>query len=145
MRLFFLMCSLALTALLAAPASAQNTYTQQVTRYLDGARSTLRGEGYTRVRAYTTASMGDDDERTFTFSLVRNRDYVISGACDNDCSDLDFTLTDNNGNVIDTDMATDDAPVVRVTPARNGTFSLRVTMASCTSDPCYYGFGIFRQ
>jgi hypothetical protein len=145
MRLSRLSFAVALGALfVAAPASAQ-VYVQQVTRQLDAARATLQSEGYSRVRAYTTANMDAGEERTFTFSLQRNRDYVISGACDNDCSDLDFWLTDNNGNDIDSDTATDDVPVVRVTPARNGTFQLRVRMHSCSADPCYYGFGIFRQ
>ena len=145
MRLTRLSLAVALGALFAAaPASAQ-VYVQQVTRQLDAARATLRSEGYSRVRAYTTANMDAGEERTFTFSLQRNRDYVISGACDNDCSDLDFWLTDNNGNDIDSDTSADDVPVVRVTPARNGTFSLRVRMHACSADPCYYGFGIFRQ
>ena len=133
----------ALTA--AAPASAQGTYTQQVTQYLDAARATLRGEGYTRTRAYTTASLAEGSERTFTFPLQSDRNYVLSGACDNDCSDIDFWLYDNNGNLIDSDTAADDAPVVRVTPARNGTFRLKVRMHSCSTSPCAYGFGIFRQ
>lgn len=136
---------LAAFVLTAAPASAQNEYVRQVTRYLDAARSTLSDEGYTRQRSYTTASMGEGSERTFTVSLQRNRDYVLTGACDNDCSDIDFWLYDNNDNLIDSDTSTDDIPVVRVTPARNGTFRLKVRMHSCSTDPCYYGWGLFRQ
>ena len=145
MRIPLLGVLLAAAVLTAAPASAQNDYVQQVTRYLDAARSTLSGEGYTRQRAYTTATLAEGGERTFTVSLVSNRNYVFSGACDNDCSDIDFWLYDNNNNLIDSDTATDDAPVVRVTPARNGTFRLKVRMHACSTSPCYYGFGMFRQ
>lgn len=145
MRVSLLGLLLALVVLSAAPASAQNQYVQQVTRYLDAARSTLSSEGYTRQRAYTTASMAEGSERTFTVSLMSNRDYVFTGACDNDCSDIDFWLYDNNDNLIDSDTATDDAPVVRVTPARNGTFRLKVRMHGCSTSPCYYGWGLFRQ
>ena len=145
MRLPILCGLLAALVLTAAPASAQNEYVQQVTRYLDAARTTLSAEGYTRQRAYTTASMAEGAERTFTVSLLRNRNYVFSGACDNDCSDIDFWLYDNNDNLIDSDTAADDAPVVRVTPARNGTFRLKVRMHGCSTSPCYYGWGLFRQ
>ncbi len=145
MRVSLLGVLLAAVVLSAAPASAQNEYVQQVTRYLDAARTTLSGEGYTRQRPYTTASLAEGGERTFTVSLVSNRNYVFSGACDNDCSDIDFWLYDNNNNLIDSDTATDDAPVVRVTPARNGTFRLKVRMHGCSTSPCYYGFGMFRQ
>ncbi len=145
MRISILGVLLAAFVLSAAPASAQNQYVQQVTRYLDAARNTLADEGFSRQRAYTTASMNEGAERTFTVSLLRNRDYVFTGACDNDCSDIDFWLYDNNDNLIDSDLATDDAPVVRVTPARNGTFRLKVRMHSCSTSPCYYGWGLFRQ
>ena len=129
----------------AVPASAQNAYTQQVMRYLDATRSALRGAGFSRVRAYTIGSINEGEERNYTFSLTRGRDYLLAGACDNDCSDIDFWLYDNNDNLIDSDTATDDIPQVRVTPARNGTFRLRIRMHACSTDPCYAGFGMFRQ
>ncbi|HEX8297993.1 MAG TPA: hypothetical protein VF594_02435 [Rubricoccaceae bacterium] len=145
MRFLPLGVLLAAFVLSAAPASAQNEYVQQVTRYLEAARSVLSEDGYTRTRAYTTASLAEGTERTFTFPLQRNTNYVVTGACDNDCSDIDFWLYDNNNNLIDSDTAADDRPVVNVTPARNGTFRLKVRMHGCSSSPCYYGFGIFRQ
>ena len=141
MRLLLLLC----LAAAAAPASAQNTYTQQVVRYLDATRAPLGGDGYARTRAYTTASIAEGSERTFSFPLQANRNYVLAGACDNDCSDIDFWLYDNNDNLIDSDTAADDAPRVAVTPVRNGSFRLKVRMHSCSSSPCAYGFGIFRQ
>jgi hypothetical protein len=144
MRLSRLSFVLALGALFAAPASAQQ-YTAQVRAQLDRAQRTLRGEGYSRVRAYTTGSLGDGDDQAYRVTLQRGYDYVFTGACDSDCSDLDFWLYDNNGNLIDSDTAADDVPVVRVTPARNGTFTIRVGMAACSAAPCYHGFGLFRQ
>ena len=129
----------------AAPASAQNEYVQQVIRYLDAANSVMNGEGFTRTRAYTTASLASGTERVFTFPLQRDRNYALTGACDNDCSDIDFWLYDNNNNLIDSDTAADDRPVVNVTPVRNGTFRLKVRMHACSTSPCFYGFGIFRQ
>jgi hypothetical protein len=69
--------------------------------------------------------------------------YQIMGACDTDCSDLDFVLYDGRGNQIDQDVELDDVPIVTVTPSRTGTFRVKVTMATCTAEPCRYGIGVF--
>ncbi|HEX8386633.1 MAG TPA: hypothetical protein VF576_10635 [Rubricoccaceae bacterium] len=140
-----LLSAVALVALsFATPASAQRPV-QQVTRQLDRARATLAGEGYSRDRAYSTASIDEGVERVWTVQLRRGADYVMTGACDSDCSDIDFWLYDPNGDLVDSDTAADDIPVVRVSPGRAGTFRLRVLMASCSVEPCAYGFGVFRQ
>jgi hypothetical protein len=64
-------------------------------------------------------------------------DYLM-GACDADCSNLDLTLYDGNGNVVDSDLLDDDAPVLSVTGARLGAFHVRV---SSTSMRCCGGVG----
>ncbi len=41
--------------------------------------------------------------------------------------------------------ALDDAPQIRITPARTRTFRLQIRMHACSAAPCAAGFGIFRQ
>lgn len=132
----------ALVFALAAPASAQQ-YTQQVRRQLDGAQSTLENEGFSSTHDYEIGSLNDDAEESFTLDLTGDREYAIVGACDNDCSDMDFWLYDENDNLIDSDTSTDDVPVVRVTPSWTGQFRVRVKMYACSANPCYYGIGVF--
>ncbi|HEX8386634.1 MAG TPA: hypothetical protein VF576_10640 [Rubricoccaceae bacterium] len=127
---------------LAAPASAQQ-YTQQVTRQLDGARATLQREGYRQTHDYEIGNLNDDAEESFTVNLTGDRNYAVVGACDSDCSDMDFWLYDENENLIDSDTGTDDVPVVRVTPSWTGQFTVRVKMYACSANPCYYGIGVF--
>jgi hypothetical protein len=134
----------ALAFALAAPAAAQQ-YTQQVRRQLDGAAATLEDEGYNPTHAYEIGNLNDDSEESFTLDLDGDRNYAIVGACDNDCSDLDFWLYDENDNLIDSDTSTDDVPVVRVTPSWTGQFRVRVKMYACSANPCYYGIGVFGQ
>lgn len=133
---------LAAVLAVAAPASAQQ-YTQQVVRQLDGAKATLRGEGFAQTHDYEVGNLNDDAEESFTVNLTGDRNYAIVGACDNDCSDMDFWLYDENDNLIDSDTSADDVPVVRVTPSWTGEFRVRVKMYACSTNPCYYGIGVF--
>ena len=77
--------------------------------------------------------------------LYAGTTYVIVGACDVDCSDLDLRLFDENGNVVDDDLLSDDRPIVAVTPRHTAIFHARATMAMCQSSPCAMGFGVFSR
>jgi hypothetical protein len=76
-------------------------------------------------------------------NLDQGIDYAIVGVCDQDCRDIDLRLYDQNGNLIDSDTGYDDYPYIRVTPRWTGRFKLKVSMVSCSSNPCYYGIGTF--
>jgi hypothetical protein len=69
--------------------------------------------------------------------------YRFVGECDSKCYDLDLTLYDRNGNVIDSDLGYDNTPVVSVTPAWIGQFRVHVSMANCENDYCGYGVGVY--
>jgi hypothetical protein len=84
-------------------------------------------------------------EQNITLQLRAGVDYVIAGACDRDCSDLDFTLYDENGNYIDSDTGSDDFPIVEVTPQWTGPFTLKVHMYQCSVNPCHWGVGVYRR
>jgi hypothetical protein len=77
--------------------------------------------------------------RYVTLDLRRGYTYKFIGKCDYDCTDIDFRLYDENGNLIDSDDASDDFPVVSVTPLRTATFRLRIDMANCVTRDCGVG------
>lgn len=83
-------------------------------------------------------SLAHGRNRVHSVTLRGGVEYTFVGACDRDCSDLDLQLFDQNGNLIDQDVLTDDVPVVSVTPEWTGRFSLKVIMASCSVSPCVY-------
>ena len=131
-------------ALLLAPAAhAQDAWVQQVRTQLSAAGSVFEANGYVLTHRIYTGSLNDDGEEMVQLDLDVGREYQIMGACDGDCSDMDLTLYDGSGNVVDSDLLDDDVPVVSVTVSRSGTFRLRVSMASCSAEPCRYGVGIF--
>jgi hypothetical protein len=63
--------------------------------------------------------------------------------CDEDCSDIDLYLEDENGNEIDSNVSTDDVPIIECRPAWSGRFQIRVRMYECSVEPCYFGVGVF--
>ncbi len=88
-------------------------------------------------------SLGNGSYYSLTLNLTGGWNYAILGVCDEDCTDLDLTLYDENGNMIDSDTAYDDTPLVTITPQWTGQFTIKVEMPTCYVAPCYYGVGVF--
>jgi hypothetical protein len=139
---------LSLAAVLAAltttaAAAPQDQWTQQVRSMLQEAGRRFEEAGYEMTHRIYTGSLNDDESTTVELHLDVGKEYRILGACDADCSDLDFTLFDGAGREIDRDLELDDFPLVDVEVSRSGTFRLRVAMAACSVEPCRFGIGTF--
>ena len=125
-------------------AFAQDQYVQQVLDQLEAASAEFISAGYTPI-------MGDggvlDHEAsdTYTVTLQTGRSYTLMGVCDEDCPDLDLELYDGYGELVSRDNSTDAYPIVDVSVAQGGDFTLRVTMYQCNANPCYYGVGVYRE
>ena len=140
--------ALAVFALLSTTALAD--------KYYDQVRSNLqdrydywanKGNGWKQLPDLRDLDLIDDgDYKTITYTLTGGETYKIVGACDNQCSNLDLELRDDNGNLIQRDSASDDIPIVEVTPRRDGKFSLKVSMRDCSSSAgCVYGVDVYRE
>ena len=136
---------LALSAIVAATAAAaqQDTWTQQVRRQLQAAGRHWEEQGYDMTHHIYTGALNDGQSATVELSLDIGTEYKIVGACDGDCTDLDLVLYDGSGREVDSDLLADDVPIVAVTVTRSGAFTLRVSMAECSEEPCRYGIGVF--
>lgn len=78
-------------------------------------------------------------------TLRRGQTYVILGACDQDCTDVDLFLEDGSGAQIGEDTATDDYPIITVTPGRDGPFTARIALVNCSVEPCYVAGRLLQQ
>ena len=124
-------------------AVPQDEWVAQVRRILQTAGRTFEERGYSMTHRIYTGSLNNSRNEMVGLDLDIGTSYQIMGACDTDCSDLDFVLYDPSGNQVDQDVETDDVPIVSVTPRRSGTYRVKVTMATCTAEPCRYGVGVF--
>ena len=124
-------------------AVPQDEWVAQVRRILQTAGRTFENNGYSMTHRIYTGSLNNGRNEMVALDLDIGTQYQIMGACDTDCSDLDFVLYDGRGNQVDQDVELDDVPIVSVTPGRSGAFRVKVTMATCSAEPCRYGIGVF--
>ncbi|MEB3215150.1 MAG: hypothetical protein VKN72_02680 [Nostocales cyanobacterium 94392] len=101
--------------------------------------------GYTSTHDPFIDSLYHGGSDYITVNLRKGTSYGIVGVCDRDCRDLDIALYDSRGNLIASDLQDDDIPAIPITPSRSGTYRIRVDMASCNTNICYYGIGVFGQ
>ena len=95
--------------LVLAPSDAQaQTYAQQVWNQLQAHYTVVSSQGNYTLRNYIMGSLRDDATDAWTFNFNSGDDYMITAACDNDCSDIDVTVKDSAGNVVQRDTETDD-------------------------------------
>jgi hypothetical protein len=127
----------------AAAPKPQDEWVAQVRRLLQQAGKTFEDRGYSMTHRIYTGSLNQGRNEMVSLDLEIGTEYAIMGACDTDCSDLDFVLYDAAGNQIASDVEMDDVPIVSVTPRRSGTFRVKVVMATCTAEPCRYGVAVF--
>lgn len=140
MRFSPAVAALAAFLALAPTASAQEVGTAaQTARYLEQGLAPHAALGYRADPAFQIFSapqrlMGG---ALWPVELQRGVNYRIYGACDIDCSDVDMELYDANGEFVDRDIATDDAPYVQITPSQTGRHYVRLWLAQCESEPCF--------
>ncbi|MEL6602582.1 MAG: hypothetical protein AAFP20_05075 [Cyanobacteria bacterium J06614_10] len=75
-----------------------------------------------------TIWLRDNETTTITGYFLQGEDVYAS--CDQDCMDLDLFLYNEMGVLVDSDEAVDSFPIV--TAPYEGTFSVQVSMPSCT-------------
>jgi hypothetical protein len=112
-------------------------YMAQVLGYLDNLQAQSAGFGHAGVNDIITG-LAPGQAQAFEIQLEPSRIYRLVGACDNDCHDVDITVTDHFGGVIAQDANNDDTPVVEF-QAPNQPILVHVAMANCMHAPCVTG------
>lgn len=117
--------------------------TDSLTNYVAGAPQSLETEH--------VWSMRSREEYTAQFDLIGGEDYVLIGACDRECLDIDLFLRDANGEqVVDAegnplqDLLLDRMPVISFTAPEDGTYQVALSMLDCLIEPCYAGLRAMR-
>jgi len=130
----------------SAPTPARGEHTTQVLGYLSRLATNARNQGYSRdVAGPVYGHLDDDGIATHEMSVSSGVDYALIGACDNDCTDVDLKISDAAGNVIMQDIAVDDTPVLLFHSNSAGKWQVKVVMAACTRNPCYYGIQLLAK
>ncbi|HET9455682.1 MAG TPA: hypothetical protein VFO66_15465, partial [Gemmatimonadaceae bacterium] len=89
------------------------------------------------------AMLSEDGVATNELPLKAERRYVIEGVCDGDCDDVDIVVRNAAGDVVASDRADDDEPVVEFVPEASGRYVVSVVLASCSTSSCEVGANVF--
>lgn len=81
----------------------------------------------------------------FEVNLRAGRSYVVMGACDSDCTDLDARVYGPANNELDEDVEMDDIPMLAFQAGSSGPHLIEVAMPGCSTANCYFGVRIFND
>lgn len=128
---------------LSQSAAGQDQFERQVRTQLDKVGQNLAKQGFELTTQVYTGELNEDRNEEVTVKLRAGVRYALVGVCDVDCKDLDLVLYDSSHRELVNDVEKDDVPVVEIRPEKNGTYTARAVMASCSAEPCSYGLGLF--
>ena len=112
----------ALRSIRSASTSSEPTWREQIRRQLASSSivASLKNDGFGESHDTFYDLVATGASESVTVELEGGREYRFVGKCDADCSDLDFQLYDGSGALVDSDLLTDDVPVISVSPRRSG-------------------------
>ena len=139
------LCLIVAVLLVPARATAQNQWQRTVRSQVSEHGNFLSNRGYTMSGDVYDGNLKNNYYEDLTIKLQSGTSYALMGVCDQDCHDIDLRPYDPDGDEVTSDVRTDDWPIVSISPSYGGTYTLRVVMASCGKDPCYYGIGVYTR
>jgi hypothetical protein len=126
-----------------ALASGQTSVEDQLKQLLDKATEVYNGKGFTATGWTHQSSLKQGASEQVSVTLTGGAQYQVVGVCDTDCSNIDIHLYDSSGNEVDKDVETDDFPIVGA--AKDGTYTVQLSMVTCSTEPCSYALKAFRK
>ncbi len=124
--------------------SQAQPYADLVWQQLQAVNGIAEQEGYVSQN-YIIGKLSQGQTDNWTMTLYGGYSYVIMGACDGDCQDVDIRLFDEYGNEIASDVSEDDIPTLEGVVEETAQYTIQVDMYACSNEPCYFGLGIFHQ
>lgn len=76
-------------------------------------------------------------------ALSAGKRYVVIGACDRDCHDLDARVYGIANELLAEDTEPDDVPMLVFDATRSGSHLLQVSMPGCGTPKCGFGVRVF--
>lgn len=131
------------TLLVPVAAFAQ---AQTMVRLMDAtARSGLRG--YTRIANVRprTGMLEPGGQIELSFRLRKGQKYGFVGVGDDNANDVDLSIVDANGDVIDVDEEEDATAWLAYTAESDGIYDVVVKMYDCQDTECGYALGAYKK
>ena len=128
----------------AAESEESNEWVDQVRSQLTEFEREL-GRDYEPTSAAYFEALEAGQSETLELEVELGVEYVVFGACDQDCDDLDLFAYRGRGQEVTRDIEPDDYPVLQFVASESGTWSIRVEMIECAADVCVYGVRAYER
>jgi len=137
---------LAIAIAATVPAAKAASPYSEVEKQLLAAALTLGIAGeYEPVLDPFFSEIDEDDSDDVEVELRGGREYAIVVVCDDDCDDVDVSLYDSHGRLVDKDIDEDDTALIHGRPDRTETYTVRIEVEDCDSEPCVVGAVLFAK
>jgi S1-C subfamily serine protease len=118
---------------------------REVEDQLSIVRPMLQLRGFLPAFPFALGQAGQAEGGEHAFQLEAGVSYLITARCDAACRDVDLTVADAGGQVLQSDTDGDDFPTVRFEPTQSGTYRVGVRLAECSAAACAYGVAVYRR
>jgi hypothetical protein len=125
------------------PSEDMGEPSEPIMNQLQEVSNLLANEGFTLFDT-ASGSLASSQSETFEIDMEAGFNYVLAGACDENCNDLDLEVRTPDGVTIASDYEPNDQPAVRVTPGA-GRFVVSTSMYECAAAPCNYNVAVYRR
>lgn len=136
------------TVLLALVATAMplGLQAQDTTKWrMQQVASVAGNRGFEMTSQYYHGSLNSGRIQEWNLELSDRRQQMIVAVCDSDCTDLDISLFEADGQEIAADRSRDNHPVIFVPSGHPGAHRIRVSMPACSLNPCRYELAVFAR
>lgn len=132
---------LAFVSATALPTSSQRGESGPylVFRWLEEAGAALQEEGYRPLSRPEGGILRPSQSTSQRLVLRTGMEYQIIGMCDDNCVDLNLSLYNSSGELLSTDSAPDDLPLLAYSPPVTGEYRVRISMRQCREQACFFG------
>jgi hypothetical protein len=133
-----------LVTLVAVPRAASSQgkrWERQVRAQLDRTVNALQGTSRGQTRILNVGPLNTDESDSIVVDLNARKVYDIVAVCDEDCTGLHLLLSTAKYDVA-VDRSSENLPVLHYAPSQDGSYRIKVTMAACRVNPCWYGVAI---
>lgn len=100
---------------------------------LDSFAQKSLGKRYYRSKTPRIGSLQPSSSIRKPYSLRNGVNYGFAAVCDQNCTDIDIRLIDENEQVIEEDIDSDNTAVIPYTAEADGTYEVEVIMYGCGS------------
>lgn len=128
-----------ISCLYAGRLSGQNSsYVRLATDALSRAATVWTPRGFQSRGEPRIAVLNTNEADTLSLHLVADSQYIFLAVCDRDCGEIYLKVNDPLGKPVVWDDHDHAHPALEINPKTSGDYQLRVMMASCSTEPCYY-------